>query len=141
MEDNKLSNEREQFLKALEEDNSTSFKAGDIIKGKIIQFDDTDVFVDFDYKSEGKLKRSEFDKEPVKGEEIEALIKGIDKGYIILSKAEVDKRKAQEIIDNAVNNDTTVKGVVKEVTKGGFRVSISGFLAFCPFSLIDISKY
>ena len=140
MEDNNLSNEREQFLKALEEDNSTSFKAGDIIKGKIIQFDDTDVFVDFDYKSEGKLKRSEFDKEPVKGEEIEALIKGIDKGYIILSKAEVDKRKAQEIIDNAVNNDTTVKGVVKEVTKGGFRVSISGFLAFCPFSLIDISK-
>ena len=141
MEDNNLSNEREEFLKALEEDNSTSFKPGDIIKGKIIQFDDTDVFVHFDYKSEGKLNRSEFDKEPVKDEEIEAIIKGRDdKGYIILSKSDVDKRKAQEIIDYAVKNNTTVTGIVKEITKGGFKVSISGQPAFCPFSLIDIAK-
>ena len=80
MEDNNLSEQQNEFLKALEEsDNKTHFKLGSVVSGKIVQFDDTDVFIDFNYKVEGKINRNEFDKEPVKGEEIEAVIKGQDK--------------------------------------------------------------
>ncbi|MEI0604042.1 S1 RNA-binding domain-containing protein [Brachyspira alvinipulli] len=144
MEDNKNlpnNDDQELFLKAVEglKDNS-SIGHKKTVKGKVVQVDESDVFIDFDFKSEGKIKRSEFDKEPVIGEEVEAVITGEDDNNILLSKVEVDKRKAQDIIDNAVRNNTTVKGVVKDITKGGFTVSISGHPAFCPFSLIDIAK-
>ena len=144
MEDNKNlpnNDDQELFLKAVEglKDNS-SIGHKKTVKGKVVQVDESDVFIDFDFKSEGKIKRSEFDKEPVIGEEVEAVITGEDDNNILLSKVEVDKRKAQDIIDNAVRNNTTVKGVVKYITKGGFTVSISGHPAFCPFSLIDIAK-
>ena len=142
MEDNKnLSNDEIEFRKALEESDNTFLSRGKIVKGKVVQFDDSDVFIDFDSKSEGKIKRSEFDKEPTIGEEIEAIVSGEDdKGYVILSKSEIDKRKSQELIDNAVKNNTAVTGVVKEVIKGGFKVSIMGHQAFCPFSQIVLGR-
>ncbi|WP_295158415.1 S1 RNA-binding domain-containing protein [uncultured Brachyspira sp.] len=143
MEDNKnLSNDEIEFRKALEEkSDNTALSRGKIVKGKVVQFDDTDVFIDFESKSEGKIKRREFDKEPAIGEEIEAIVSGEDdKGYVILSKSEIDKRKSQELIDNAVKNNTPIKGIVKEVIKGGFKVSIIGYQAFCPFSQIDLAK-
>ncbi|WP_295160750.1 S1 RNA-binding domain-containing protein [uncultured Brachyspira sp.] len=142
MEDNKnLSNDEIEFRKALEGSDNTSLSRGKIIKGKVVQFDDTDVFIDFDSKSEGKIKRNEFDKEPVIGEEIEAIVSGEDdKGYVILSKSEIDKRRSHELIEDAVKNSTPIKGVVKEVIKGGFKVSIMGNQAFCPYSQMDTAR-
>ena len=144
MEDNKnLSNndEQELFLKAVEglkDNNSIGHKK--TVKGKVVQFDENDVFIDFDFKSEGNIKRSEFDKEPNIGDEVEAIIVGEDDNNILLSKSEIDKRKSQELIDNAVKNNTAIAGVVKEVIKSGFKVSIMGHQVFCPFSQIDLAK-
>ena len=148
MEDNNLSNEQErnEFLKAVEEfgegDNNNSYKVGNIVKGKIEKFDDSDVFINLNYKVEGKINRSEFEREPYIGEELEALIDSVDNdnGYFILSKAKLDKRRAQFVIEDAIKNNKSVKGIVKEVIKGGFNISIMGYQAFCPFSQIDINK-
>lgn len=148
MEDNNLSNEQErnEFLKAVEEfgegDNNNSYKVGNIVKGKIEKFDDSDVFINLNYKVEGKINRSEFEREPYIGEELEALIDSVDNdnGYFILSKAKLDKRRAQLVIEDAIKNNKSVKGIVKEVIKGGFNISIMGYQAFCPFSQIEINK-
>lgn len=148
MEDNNLSNEQErnEFLKAIEEfgegDNNNSYKVGNIVKGKIEKFDDSDVFINLNYKVEGKINRSEFEREPYIGEELEALIDSVDNdnGYFILSKAKLDKRRAQFVIEDAIKNNKSVKGIVKEVIKGGFNISIMGYQAFCPFSQIEINK-
>lgn len=148
MEDNNLSNEQErnEFLKAVEEfgegDNNNSYKVGNIVKGKIEKFDDSDVFINLNYKVEGKINRSEFEIEPYIGEELEALIDSVDNdnGYFILSKAKLDKRRAQFVIEDAIKNNKSVKGIVKEVIKGGFNISIMGYQAFCPFSQIEINK-
>ena len=148
MEDNNLSNEQErnEFLKAVEEfgegDNNNSYKVGNIVKGKIEKFDDSDVFINLNYKVEGKINRGEFEREPYIGEELEALIDSVDNdnGYFILSKAKLDKRRAQFVIENAIKNNKSVKGIVKEVIKGGFNISIMGYQAFCPFSQIEINK-
>ena len=148
MEDNNLSNEQErnEFLKAVEEfgegDNNNSYKVGNIVKGKIEKFDDSDVFINLNYKVEGKINRSEFEREPYIGEELEALIDSVDNdnGYFILSKAKLDKRRAQFVIEDAIKNNKSVKGIVKEVIKGGFNISIIGYQAFCPFSQIEINK-
>ena len=138
MEDNKNlpnNDDQELFLKAVEglKDNS-SIGHKKTVKGKVVQVDESDVFIDFDFKSEGKIKRSEFDKEPVIGEEVEAVITGEDDNNILLSKVEVDKRKAQDIIDNAVRNNTTVKGVVKDITKAH---AIDEMLKYLGASLED----
>ena len=151
MVDNILSNEqneqeRKEFLKAVEEfgenDGSNSYKIGNIVKGKIEKFDDADVFINLNYKVEGKINRSEFEKEPEVGEEIEAIIKGEDKdnGYFILSKEEYDKRKADIMIKNAEKNNDSIRGTVKEIVKGGFNISIMGYQAFCPFSQIELNR-
>lgn len=151
MVDNILSNEqneqeRKEFLKAVEEfgenDGSNSYKIGNIVKGKIEKFDDADVFINLNYKVEGKINRSEFEKEPQVGEEIEAIIKGEDKdnGYFILSKEESDKRKADIMIKNAEKNNDSIRGTVKEIVKGGFNISIMGYQAFCPFSQIELNR-
>lgn len=148
MEDNNLSNEQErnEFLKAVEEfgegDNNNSYKVGNIVKGKIEKFDDSDVFINLNYKVEGKINRSEFERELYIGEELEALIDSVDNdnGYFILSKAKLDKRRAQFVIEDAIKNNKSVKGIVKEVIKGGFNISIMGYQAFCPFSQIEINK-
>ena len=148
MEDNNLSNEQErnEFLKAVEEfgegDNNNSYKVDNIVKGKIEKFDDSDVFINLNYKVEGKINRSEFEREPYIGEELEALIDSVDNdnGYFILSKAKLDKRRAQFVIEDAIKNNKSVKGIVKEVIKGGFNISIMGYQAFCPFSQIEINK-
>ncbi|WP_288520834.1 (d)CMP kinase [uncultured Brachyspira sp.] len=148
MEDNNLSNEQErnEFLKAVEEfgegDNNNSYKVGNIVKGKIEKFDDSDVFINLNYKVEGKINRSEFEREPYIGEELESLIDSVDNdnGYFILSKAKLDKRRAQFVIEDAIKNNKSVKGIVKEVIKGGFNISIMGYQAFCPFSQIEINK-
>lgn len=151
MADNILSNEqneqeRKEFLKAVEEfgenDGSNSYKIGNIVKGKIEKFDDADVFINLNYKVEGKINRSEFEKEPEVGEEIEAIIKGEDKdnGYFILSKEEYDKRKADIMIKNAEKNNDSIRGTVKEIVKGGFNISIMGYQAFCPFSQIELNR-
>lgn len=148
MENNNLSNEQErnEFLKAVEEfgegDNNNSYKVGNIVKGKIEKFDDSDVFINLNYKVEGKINRSEFEREPYIGEELEALIDSVDNdnGYFILSKSKLDKRRAQFVIEDAIKNNKSVKGIVKEVIKGGFNISIMGYQAFCPFSQIEINK-
>lgn len=148
MEDNNLSNEQErnEFLKAVEEfgegDNNNSYKVGNIVKGKIEKFDDSDVFINLNYKVEGKINRSEFEREPYIDEELEALIDSVDNdnGYFILSKAKLDKRRAQFVIEDAIKNNKSVKGIVKDVIKGGFNISIMGYQAFCPFSQIEINK-
>lgn len=151
MVDNILSNEqneqeRKEFLKAVEEfgenDGNNSYKIGNIVKGKIEKFDDADVFINLNYKVEGKINRSEFEKEPEVGEEVEAIIKGEDKdnGYFILSKEEYDKRKADIMIKNAEKNNDSIRGTVKEIVKGGFNISIMGYQAFCPFSQIELNR-
>ena len=151
MVDNILSNEqneqeRKEFLKAVEEfgenDGNNPYKIGNIVKGKIEKFDDADVFINLNYKVEGKINRSEFEKEPEVGEEIEAIIKGEDKdnGYFILSKEESDKRKADIMIKNAEKNNDSIRGTVKEIVKGGFNISIMGYQAFCPFSQIELNR-
>lgn len=137
-ESKNLSNEELEFRKALESsDDNISIKLGSIVVGKVIQFDDTDVFIDFEYKSEGKVRRTEFDKEPVIGDMVKVKIMAVSGGYIIASKNAVDKMLSQEVIENAWEQQTTIKGVVREAIKGGFNVSINGTIVFCPFSQME----
>ena len=136
----------EDFGSILEkfEQDQTVFHTGETVKGKVIGISDHGVVVDFGYKSEGIVPLEEFTMEDgvlsVKnGDEVEVVIKNIHPGDAppILSRNDVLRRKAWDIIETAFNEGTPIIGLVLDKTKGGLRVDINGVEAFLPGSLAD----
>lgn len=131
-------------------------QTGELVKGVVVQVGMDEVLVDIGAKSEGVIPRKELafygvdnPQEYVKvGDEIECIvIKAEDnEGKIILSKERADAEKAWGGLEQAMENATVIKGVVREVVKGGLLVDV-GVRAFLPASLVergyveDLAKY
>lgn len=106
-------------------------KRGQIVKGFITSYDDENVYVDVNDKSEGKIPRSEFDSDPdfdldkAKQEraEIEVYVKNIrntDMGKdIVLSKKQVDYSKHRAEVEAAFQNKTPILTKIVSVVKDG----------------------
>ncbi|MEW6695844.1 MAG: bifunctional 4-hydroxy-3-methylbut-2-enyl diphosphate reductase/30S ribosomal protein S1 [Bacillota bacterium] len=131
-------------------------QTGELVKGVVVQVGTDEVLVDIGAKSEGVIPRKELafygvdnPQEYVKvGDEIECIvIKAEDnEGKIILSKERAAAEKAWGGLEQAMENATVIKGVVREVVKGGLLVDV-GVRAFLPASLVergyveDLAKY
>ncbi len=136
----------EDFGSILEkfEQDQTVFHSGETVIGKVIGISEHGIVVDFGYKSEGIVPREEFtgpDGELTvsNGDEVEVVIKNIHPGDAppILSRYDVLRRKAWDVIETAYNEGTPITGYVVDKTKGGLRVDINGVEAFLPGSLAD----
>jgi small subunit ribosomal protein S1 len=131
------------ILEKFEQD-QTVFHSGETVTGKVIGISEHGIVVDFGYKSEGIVPREEFtgpDGELTvsNGDEVEVVIKNIHPGDAppILSRYDVLRRKAWDVIETAYNEGTPITGFVVDKTKGGLRVDINGVEAFLPGSLAD----
>ncbi len=120
------------------------FREGSIVKGRIVQVTDTDVFVDIKFKSEGVISRSEFKPgetlEP--GQEIEVYLEQIEDqdGQVNLSKQRADFMRVWENIRQAFENGDVVAGRVVRRIKGGVVCDLFGIEAFLPGSQIDLRQ-
>ncbi|MBM3850365.1 MAG: 30S ribosomal protein S1 [Verrucomicrobia bacterium] len=117
------------------------FKAGQIVKGTILEVRPKEVLVDIGGKSEGVVNASEFvefEKVAV-GDIIDVLIeKAEDKeGNVHLSKEKAEFQQNWDRIQTICNEGGNVTGKVKSVVKGGLIINI-GVEAFCPSSQVDI---
>lgn len=117
---------------------------GEVVTGKVIGVSEHGVVVDFGYKAEGIAPLEEFTSPTgevtVKtGDEVEVVIKAIPSGDAppVLSFNDALRRKTWEEIERAFKEQTPVKGVVIDKTKGGLNVNLSGIEAFMPGSLVD----
>ena len=140
---------QEDFIPAAEyekllEAYNTNFTEGEVVKGKVLQVSDSEVVVDVGYKSEGMINVNEFRNEKgevtVKaGDTVDVLLeKAEDKnGYLVLSREKAEKMKVWDVIEEAYQNKTIVKGRVIERIKGGLAVDI-GVRAFLPGSQVDV---
>lgn len=134
------------FGKALEM-TFTELRTNEIIKGKIIGYNNNDVFVDLGYKADGLIPMEEFlddpDFDPERdlkpGNEIEALIVKINdgEGNVSLSKKKVDSIRGFEIAEEAFKNKTPIEAVIKEIVKGGAVADYKGVRIFIPASQIS----
>jgi small subunit ribosomal protein S1 len=117
------------------------FKAGQIVKGTILEVRPKEVLVDIGGKSEGVVSASEFVEfeKVVVGDIIDVLIeKAEDKeGNVHLSKEKAEFQQNWDRIQSICNEGGNVTGKVKSVVKGGLIVNI-GVEAFCPSSQVDI---
>ncbi len=124
--------------------NESDIKAGDIVKGSIVEVQPDYVLVDINYKSEGLISMSEFrvveGSDAIQpGDEIEVYVDKIenDNGMIVLSKEKADMMRAWTDISRAAENQEHIEGTVISKVKGGLSVDI-GVKAFLPGSQIDL---
>jgi len=151
-----LNNQRMVDLKENEEDvnfadiyesSFVKIHSGDVVKGKIIGFNNNEVFVDLGYKSDGIITLEEYTDEPdykldknIKiGDEVEVLVLKVNdgEGNVALSKKQVDALKAWDGIVKAYEDKTPVKAIITEVVNGGVLASASGVKVFIPASQIS----
>ena len=142
-----LEDESGEFEKILDQQTkSQNFKPGQIIKGEIIKVTEDHVFVDINYKSEGKIAISEFsnfnlaEKEEIKeGEKIDVYIEQIEdkNGVVVLSKDKANIKKIWQNITKAHENDEVIQGKVIAAVKGGLTIDV-GIKAFLPGSHFDV---
>jgi len=134
----------EEFEKSL-----VTLRNGDIVKGKIIGYNNSEIFVDLGYKSDGIIPVSEYTDDPDFtpegnlniGDEIEVFIIRVNDGdgNVLLSKKKVDSIRGLEEIEKAFENKTPVTAKVIEVTNGGLIASKNGVRIFIPASQVSDS--
>ncbi len=152
-----LNKENEMSFKDAFESSLVTLRTGEIVKGKIIGFNNAEVFVDMGYKSDGIISMEEFTDDPdfnpeeslKVGDEIDVFVVRVNdgEGNVQLSKKKVDSMKVWDTIDESYENKVPVKVKIVEVTKGGVIGSANGVRVFIPASQIgerfvkDLNEY
>jgi 4-hydroxy-3-methylbut-2-enyl diphosphate reductase len=157
MEDmNKTMDGEMSFSEAFEQ-TMTQLVPNSVVTGRIIGYNNNEVFVDLGYKADGIIPMDEFLEQPdfdpetdlKEGTEIAALIMKINDGdgNVQLSKKKVESIRGLEIMEEAFESRTPVEAVVKEVVKGGLVADFKGIRVFIPASQVsdryvkDLSPY
>ncbi len=121
----------------------TSFAAGQIVKGTIIEIRSKEIMVDIGYKSEGSVPTNEFDdlEEELKvGDQVDVLIIQLEDrdGMVVLSHEQAIFKQNWDNIKAICEEGGRIKGRIKASVKGGLIVNI-GVEAFLPSSQIDVN--
>ncbi len=133
------------FQKLYEESlKKADFKVGDVVKGCVTAVEDDYVLVDINYKSEGRVAKSEFRLVEGKGivevgQTLDVYIDCVEdeNGMLVLSKNRADIIRIWKDISKVVEQEEVIDGTVIAKVKGGLSVDI-GVKAFLPGSQIEL---
>ena len=114
-----------------------------IVRGRVVSVSDRDVLVSIGYKAEGQIPLSEWgpDEElPKVGDEIEVFVESLESrdGGVRLSRRLAHSLRTWNQIQEALQTETPIEGIIRRRTKGGFVVDIGGIEAFLPGSQVDV---
>ena len=125
----------------------TEIRSNEVVKGKIIGYNNNDVFVDLGYKADGIIPMDEFIDDPnfdperdlKPGAPIEALIIKLNdgEGNVSLSKKKMDSIRGFDEVEEAFKNGSPIETVVREVVKGGIVSEYKGVRIFIPASQVS----
>ena len=123
-------------------------KAGERVKGMIVDINDEVVTLDLGYYAPGVIPLTELSDDPdfsamrdLKiGDDIEAIVTQTDdgKGNVELSLKEASEMTAWEELKNMLENETVVTVRVKEAVNGGVIAYLEGIRAFIPASQLSL---
>jgi 4-hydroxy-3-methylbut-2-enyl diphosphate reductase len=149
--------ENEMSFKEAYEESLVTLNTGDIVTGKIIGYNNAEVYVNLGFKSDGVIPIEEFSDDPDfnpdeslnVGEEVKAFVVRVSdvEGTVQLSKKRVDSMKGWNDIEEAYKNQTPVKALVTNVTNGGVIANSNGVKIFVPASQLseryvkDLNEY
>src|ERR1700683_4082707 len=118
---------------------------GELLQGRVVKLHQTDVIVDFGYKSEGLVPIEQFAQPDGSiaiqaGDLIDVMVdrQGVQpEGYILLSHQKASRPRSWENLEKAHRDGLVVSGRVTGRIKGGLSVDV-GVPAFMPGSQIDV---
>jgi small subunit ribosomal protein S1 len=143
-EDNGLDDPATQEMLAMIEDSLKTLDEGEIVRGKVLRLDDTEVLVDVGGKSEGVISMGEFsDADAIKvGDIIDVFLEKMENqdGLIELSKTRADFVKVWDKVKDAYDQNEVVEGRLLRKIKGGVVVDLFGVEAFLPGSQIALRQ-
>ena len=136
----------ESFAELLEESlQSIEMSPGSIVTGTIVDIDDDWVVVHAGLKSEGVIAKDQFlnetgDFDLSIGDQIKVAMEAIDDGWgeTRLSREKAKRAESWQKLENAIENNEIVNGIISGKVKGGFTVDIEEVRAFLPGSLVDV---
>jgi small subunit ribosomal protein S1 len=125
-------------------DRKSTLAENEIVRGRVVKINASDVVIDIGYKSEGLLPRTEVtgfggDLKVKPGDELEVFVERLEdpSGYVILSREKAARMRIWDEIEAAFKADEPITGRVIDRVKGGLSVDVGGIKAFLPGSLID----
>ncbi|MBU1177847.1 S1 RNA-binding domain-containing protein [Patescibacteria group bacterium] len=137
----------DEFVKAVEAQPIPQI--GDKIKGKVLDFNKNEVYVDLDKFGVGVVRGRELwealdvYREFKIGEEVEAEIVELENenGMMELSFKKTSKEQAWKELDEKREKEELITVKVQEANKGGLLASLCGIPAFLPVSQLSSENY
>lgn len=139
-------NSNESFAALFEESLARQeMRVGELITAEVVAIQGDEVIVNAGLKSESVIPASEFrndrgELEVKEGDFVTVAIEALEDGYgsTRLSREKAKRIAAWQELEQAMENNQLVKGVITGKVKGGLTVMINGIRAFLPGSLVDI---
>lgn len=129
-------------LTSMFEKTLSTISENEIIKGRIVAINNSEVAIDIGFKSEGIVPLSEFtNRDELKiGDEVEVFLENIEDsdGKMVLSRRRADFMRIWERINKAFETQDIVQAKILRRIKGGMVVDLMGIDAFLPGSQIDV---
>ena len=125
--------EKEKSFDEMLEETLKTIYNGDKVTGVVVAITGTEISVDLGAKYSGFIPTSEFTDDGIKvedavkvGDTIEAVVVRVNdvEGTAMLSKKRLDAAKMWNAVEEAVDNETVLEGVVTEENKGGVVVNV-----------------
>jgi len=123
---------------------TVTMQPGSMLTGIVIDILDTHAIVHVGLKSEAVVQIQEFANEKgeidlKKGDEVQLLLEAIEDGHgnTRVSREKAIKKQVWKRIEECLNSETTVNGLITAQVKGGMTVDIQGVKAFLPGSLAE----
>lgn len=144
--DTSLEDDVKSAAQELREAEVRSLRNGEVVRGTVVQINPDEVLVDVGGKSEGVVPLRELSCCDVTspqeilqvGDEIDVMVVRAEdnEGRIILSKNRADAIKAWDYLEEAFQEKSEVRAVIREVVKGGLLADL-GVRAFLPASQVE----
>jgi small subunit ribosomal protein S1 len=136
----------ESFASLFEESLShQEMRTGEVITAEVVAIEGNVVVVNAGLKSESLIAIDEFrndrgELEVSVGDFVKVAIDAVEDGYgsTKLSREKAKRLAAWLDLDEALEKNTLVSGVISGKVKGGLTVMVNGIRAFLPGSLVDI---
>lgn len=142
MSENKQNVERMEDIEALLEKSLQNPSKGEVVEASVVLINKDEVIVDFGYKTEGVVARSEFGEDLKINDKIELSVVNVPSmGYVKLTSKTISEQNGRESIKNAFNENKPIEvKVLDYVDKKGFKAKWGDVEVFIPENHIDNVK-
>jgi len=118
---------------------------GSLVNATVVEVTPDFVTVSAGLKSEGVIPSEQFKNEAgeitvVRGDVVEVALESVEDGFgeTKLSREKAKRLRAWEVLEEALEKDEIITGIISGKVKGGFTVELGDIRAFLPGSLVDV---